>query len=437
MKFAIFYTLLLLATSCSVEKEDSTILEVIAPQTAEQGEPVTIDLRVHAGSTTEEVSLSCILIEGKAQIMLGGISVPTTGEWISAAGVPAQMIVTPTAAGMLTFSLQARSSDGSLSAKQLVSIEISGARAITVEALCKTKVVNPEPGARIPISLHIDRPEYTGEYTVSVSLLKGQGKFYLGSQLITTGDFQIGANGVIDYLPEVLGDHAFEFVVIAGNVSATTHAYIEVVKQLTVNCAVEECFTIVGPGEYRTEAEQVTLKIADEGYQGVNAREYGFEVEGWYDIQGKLLSSNPAYTLSLFIDGHSTIELRLKKRTVTITRNNAFRKEFKYLLPNMSWTSVFDYRTEFVANHRATESIKFYYQEYRYKTVVPPVEEQKMASPTLNKRSLESGFFWRIDNIFTVYLRRADNPDFTFNAAGHYIESESTKYMLPATVIFQ
>lgn len=434
MKFAIYTLLLLLmATSCSVEKEDPTTspitLEATAPQAAEQGEPITIDLKVLPGSAAEEVSLSCILIEGKAQIMLGGIALPATGEWISAAGGSAQMIVTPTAAGMLTFSLQARSSGGSLSAKQLVSMEISEARVITVEALCETKVVNPEPGARIPISLRIDRPEYTEEYTVSVSLLKGQGKFYLGSQLITTGDFQIGANGVIDYLPEVLGDHAFEFVVTAGNASATTLVYLEVVKQLTVTCTVEECFTIVGPGEYRTEAEQVTLKIADEGY--------GFEVEGWYDIQGKLLSSSPAYTLSLFLDGHSTIELRLKKRTVTITRNEAFRKEFRYLLPNMSWASVFDYRTEFVANHRATESIKFYYQEYRYKTVVPPVEEQKMASPTLSKTSLESGFFWRIDNTFTVYLRRADNPDFTFNAAGHYIESANTKYMLPTTVIFQ
>ena len=125
--------------------------------------------------------------------------------------------------------------------------------------------------------------------------------------------------------------------------------------------SVEGCFTIDGAGEHNVEDETVTLALVNEDL-------FNFEVAGWYDTSGQLLSGEATYALTLARDCITDIEVRLKPRTVNITRQGIARIEFQYLVmeggrpvPKVAY----DYRTQYSADYKASELIKFYYEEYR------------------------------------------------------------------------
>ena len=96
---------------------------------------------------------------------------------------------------------------------------------------------------------------------------------------------------------------------------------------------------------------------------------------------------------------------------------------------------AYDYRTQYSADYKASEPIKFYYEEYRLdKSKIPPPAVKKSAAPVLPKGATKSGYFWRYDKKYTVYLRESDNPGFKFNFNQRYIESANTKYYLPPDI---
>lgn len=122
--------------------------------------------------------------------------------------------------------------------------------------------------------------------------------------------------------------------------------------------SVEGCFTIDGAGEHNVEDETVTLALVNEDL-------FNFEVAGWYDTSGQLLSGEATYALTLARDCITDIEVRLKPRTVNITRQGIARIEFQYLVmeggrpvPKVAY----DYRTQYSTDYKASEPIKFYYE---------------------------------------------------------------------------
>ena len=178
-------------------------------------------------------------------------------------------------------------------------------------------------------------------------------------------------------------------------------------------------------------SETVTLKL-------VNDELFNFEVAGWYDTSGQLLSGEATYALTLARDCITDIEVRLKPRTVTITRQGIARIEFQYLVmeggrpvPKVAY----DYRTQYSADYKASEPVKFYYEEYRLDTSkIPPVGRKSAGMPTIPKGATKSTFLWRCDEKFSVSIRPADNPGFKFNYNDRSVESQTTKYYLPSDI---
>ena len=84
-------------------------------------------------------------------------------------------------------------------------------------------------------------------------------------------------------------------------------------KNIVETSSVEGCFTSDGAGEHNVEDETVTLALVNEDL-------FNFEVAGWYDTSGQLLSGEATYALTLARDCITDIQLRLMPRTATITR---------------------------------------------------------------------------------------------------------------------
>jgi len=155
-------------------------------------------------------------------------------------------------------------------------------------------------------------------------------------------------------------------------------------------------------------------------------------------LRGQLLSGEATYALTLARDCITDIQLRLKPRTVTITRQGIARIEFQYLVmeggrpvPKVAY----DYRTQYSADYKASEPVKFYYEEYRLDTSkIPPVGQKSAGMPTIPKGATKSTFLWRCDEKFSVSIRPADNPGFKFNYNDRSVESQTTKYYLPSDI---
>ena len=202
-------------------------------------------------------------------------------------------------------------------------------------------------------------------------------------------------------------------------------------KNIVVTSSVEGCFTIDGAGEHNVEDETVTLALVNEDL-------FNFEVAGWHDTSGQLLSGEATYALTLARDCITDIEVRLKPRTVNITRQGIARIEFQYLVmeggrpvPKVAY----DYRTQYSADYKASEPVKFYYEEYRLDTSkIPPVGQKSAGMPTIPKGATKSTFLWRCDEKFSVSIRPGDNPGFKFHYNDRYIESQTTKYYLPSDI---
>ena len=424
MRTTLFYALaLFLLPGCSSSK-----YQIVEPQpqlslstaavVCELGENVSITLAVAQEGVDGNFSLSAFIREGKATLTLDGSDMDTSGQWVQLSAKNARLVITPAQAGDLLVSFQAKSPEGEVSEQQDLKVTVTAPSEIAAEAVCEAKIVNPAADARIPVLLHIQG-------------VPGKGKIFLNGNAVNGQACPVDADMTFEYAPEEIGEQILEFEIAAGKASAKARVYMDVVKNIVVTSVVEGCFTIDGVGEHNVEGETVTLALVNEDL-------FNFEVAGWYDTSGQLLSGEATYALTLARDCITDIEVRLKPRTVTITRQGIARIEFQYLVmeggrpvPKVAY----DYRTQYSADYKASEPVKFYYEEYRLDTSkIPPVGRKSAGMPTIPKGATKSTFLWRCDEKFSVSIRPADNPGFKFNYNDRSVESQTTKYYLPSDI---
>ena len=438
MRTTLFYALaLFLLPGCSSSK-----YQIVEPQpqlslstaaaVCELGENVSITLAVAQEGVDGNFSLSAFIREGKATLTLDGSDMDTSGQWVQLSAKNARLVITPAQAGDLLVSFQAKSPEGEVSEQQDLKVTVTAPSEIAAEAVCEAKIVNPAAGARIPVQLHIQGvPGADGKFIVTPTVGLGKGRIFLNGYAVNGQACPVDADATFEYAPEEIGEQILEFEIAAGKASAKARAYMDVVKNIVVTSCVEGCFTIEGAGEHNTEGEKVTLAL-------VNEELFNFEPAGWYDPSGQLLSGEATYALTLARDCITDIEVRLKPRTVTITRQGIARIEFQYLVmeggrpvPKVAY----DYRTQYSADYKASEPIKFYYEEYRLdRSKIPPVGQRSTAMPTITKGARNSTYLWRCDEKFSVSIRPGDNPGFKFHYNDRYIESQTTKYYLPSDI---
>ena len=438
MRTTLFYALaLFLLPGCSSSK-----YQIVEPQpqlslstaaaVCELGENVSITLAVAQEGVDGNFSLSAFIREGKATLTLDGSDMDTSGQWVQLSAKNARLVITPAQAGDLLVSFQAKSPDGEVSEQQDLKVTVTAPSEIAAEAVCEAKIVNPAADARIPVLLHIQGvPGADGKFIVTPAVSLGKGKIFLNGNAVNGQACPVDADMTFEYAPEEIGEQILEFEIAAGKASAKARVYMDVVKNIVVTSVVEGCFTIDGVGEHNVEGETVTLALVNEDL-------FNFEVAGWYDTSGQLLSGEATYALTLARDCITDIEVRLKPRTVTITRQGIARIEFQYLVmeggrpvPKVAY----DYRTQYSADYKASEPIKFYYEEYRLdRSKIPPVGQRSTAMPTITKGARNSTYLWRCDEKFAVSIRPGDNPGFKFHYNDRYIESQTTKYYLPSDI---
>ena len=438
MRTTLFYALaLFVSAGCSsskyqiVEPKPQLSLSTAAA-VCELGENVSITLAVAQEGVDGNFSLSAFIREGKATLTLDGSDMDTSGQWVQLSAKNARLVITPAQAGDLLVSFQAKSPEGEVSEQQDLKVTVTAPSEIAAEAVCEAKIVNPAADARIPVLLHIQGvPGADGKFIVTPAVSLGKGKIFLNGNAVNGQACPVDADMTFEYAPEEIGEQILEFEIAAGKASAKARVYMDVVKNIVVTSVVEGCFTIDGVGEHNVEGETVTLALVNEDL-------FNFEVAGWYDTSGQLLSGEATYALTLARDCITDIEVRLKPRTVTITRQGIARIEFQYLVmeggrpvPKVAY----DYRTQYSADYKASEPIKFYYEEYRLdRSKIPPVGQRSTAMPTITKGARNSTYLWRCDEKFSVSIHPGDNPGFKFHYNDRYIESQTTKYYLPSDI---
>lgn len=438
MRTTLFYALaLFVSAGCSpskyriVEPKPQLSLSTVAT-VCELGQAVSLSLAVSQEGVDGNFSLSAFIRQGQAAITLDGSDMDTSGQWVQLSDRNARLVITPAQTGDLLVSFQAKSPDGEVSEQQDLKVTVTAPSEIAAEAVCEAKIVNPAADARIPVQLHIQGvPGADGKFIVTPTVSLGKGKIFLNGNAVNGQACPVDADVTFEYAPEEIGEQILEFEIAAGKASAKARAYMDVVKNIVVTSVVEGCFTIDGAGEHNVEGETVTLALVNEDL-------FNFEVEGWYDPSGQLLSGEATYALTLARDCITDIQLRLKPRTVTITRQGIARIEFQYLVmeggrpvPKVAY----DYRTQYSTDYKASEPIKFYYEEYRLdRSKIPPVGQRSTAMPTITKGARNSTYLWRCDEKFSVSIRPGDNPGFKFHYNDRYIESANTKYYLPPDI---
>ena len=397
--------------------------------------PFTAEITINQEGVTKNFALSAVVIAGNASITLDGAEISTAGDWATVAGNGAKLTITPNVAGDLAISIQVKSPDGTTSDKYFLRGTVNTTSELSAKVAYDSKYVNPDVSTLIPIHLMIDKEGYTGQYTVEATITKGDGNIYDDQKhIVNNQPFMVSADAIITYHPKILGEHIIAFTIAAEKATTTIRTYIDVVKNISVSCNIPDGFTINGTGEYNTEGQTITLTL-------VNESGYNFEVAGWYDSTGKLLSAGPTFPILLSRDCMTNFELRLKKRTVTISRAGIYHEPLSYLVMENGKPvakTVYNFRTQLLADYRVSDPIKFYYEEYRFDmSTIPPTGRKSNAAPALNNGTTRTTYLYRIDNDFKIYLRKADNPGLTFNSTSRYVESNSTRYNIPSGITMQ
>lgn len=403
-----------------------------ATATCELGETATITVTVSQEGVAGNFALSAFIRQGQARITLAGSDMDTSGQWVQLPDKSARLVITPAQVGDLLISFQAKSPDGEVSEQQDLKVTVTAPSEIAAEASCEAKIVNPAADTRIPVKLLIRGASADGKFLVTSSISHGSGKIFLNGYAVNGQASPVDGDVTFEYAPDVIGEHILEFHVTAGKATAKARAYMDIVKNIIVTSIVEGCFTIDGAGEHNIEGKEVILKL-------VNEELFNFEPAGWYDSNGKLLSDGPTCELKLSRDCITGIEVKLKPRTVTIARQGIAELKYQFLVmeggrpvPKVDY----DYRTQYTADYKASEPIKFYYEEYRLdKSKLPPVGQKSISTPTIPKGATNSTFLWRCDRKFSVSIRPADNPGFKFNYKDRFIESSSTRYIIPDGIV--
>ncbi len=393
-------------------------------------ETVTGMLTVARTNTVDGYALATTLLSGTARIIVDGLVVPTGGEWIGFTSETLTVAIAPDREGELLVEFRIKNLAGECSESCRVALTAAFPPELTVEASCTARIENPTPETVHPITLAIDYPNYTGDYTVVPVVAQGAGEFlYAGQPVGPSGIVVPAGTTTIDYRPAMLGEHLLDFEVRAGDAVKQARTYCEVVKIFTIACEVTRGIRISGAGEYRVEGEPVVFAMANEP-------NYNFEVVGWYDADGKLLSTESSCTIAADYTAPTDYRLELEKREVKFTMGEPYRKSYRYPVPGSSgqiasWKTVYDYRLNLQYDYRPTDNILLYYEKYRWQTTVPPVEQKEWTVESA------TGYFWRIDNRFRLLIRQPDNPDLVFDRARHAVESASTRYLLPAEIEMQ
>lgn len=393
-------------------------------------ETVTGILTVSHECVPDGYALATTLLSGTARIVVDGLIVPAGGEWITFSAETLTVAIAPDKEEELLVEFRIKNLADECSEPCRVAITAAFPPELTVEASCMPRIENPTPETVHPITLTIDYPKYTGDYTVVPAAAQGVGEFlYAGQPIGPSGIVVPAGTTTIDYRPSMLGEHLLDFEVHAGEAVKQTRTYFEVVKIFTVACDIPHGIRISGAGEYRVEGEPITFAMTNEP-------NYNFEVTGWYDPDGKLLSTESACTITADYAVPTDYRLELEKREVELTMGQPYHKPFQYPVPGNNgqiagWKTVYDYRLNLQYDYRPTDEILLYYEQYRWQTTIPPIEQKKWTVEPA------TGYFWRIDNRFELLIRPSDNPDLVFDREHHAVESESTRYLLPAEIKMQ
>lgn len=436
MKRIISFGLLLLSFGCS-----SSEYQIVAPTPAlaislqeadcEVGKTISIMLAITQEGVDEGFELSTIIQQGSASITLDDTPIETSGQWMKV-GTDAKITLSPHEVGELIVSFQAKAPDGAISEPRELHVEVLPGSEILAEVLCDERIVNPGVGDKIPVTVRIAGGD--SEYSVIPSLSIGQGKIYYNEYVVNEIKCSIGQEAIFYYAPEVIGEHILEFDITTNSATSKVRAYMNIVKNISVKSPVDGCFSIQGVGEHDVEGETITLEL-------VNDDLFNFEIAGWYDTNGNLLSENPTFAIDMTRDCITDLEVKLKMRTVNIQRDGIATIAFNYLIQQNGKPvpqTAYDYRTQYIGDYKASELITFYYEEYRLDKVnIPPVGIKAPRTPQIPIGATRSAYLWRLDKIFTVSLREQDNPGFKFNYTQKYIESATTRYYIPADVKMQ
>jgi len=393
-------------------------------------EIVTGTLTVMGTKATDGYALATTLLAGTARIVVDGQIVPTGGEWIGFSAETLPVTIAPDREEELLVEFRIKNLADKVSEPCRVALTAAFPPELAVEASCMPRIENPTPETALPITLTVDYPNHTGDYTVVPTVAQGAGEFlYAGQPVGPSGIVVSAGTTTIDYRPTMLGEHLLDFEVRAGGAAKQVRTYCDVVKIFTVACDVPCGIRISGAGEYRVEGEPVVFAMANEP-------SYNFEAAGWYDADGKLLSTESFCTIAARYATPTDYRLELEKREVKFTMGQPYRKPYQYPIPGSngqiaSWKTVYDYRLKLQYDYRPTDDILLYYEKYRWQITVPPIEQKKWTVESA------TGFFWRIDNRFRLLIRQSDNPDLIFDRARHAVESASTRYLLPAEIEMQ
>ncbi len=376
-------------------------------------------------------ALATTLLTGAARIAIDGVLVPTRGEWIVVQSDTLHVSVTPDEEGEVRIGFQVRTQVGEVCSNRCEAVVTAEfPPELTAEAECEAQLVNPHSDETVPVHLTIDYPKYAGEYTIRPSVIQGKGTFlYQGEAVGEDGIATEEERVTIEYRPAALGEQLLAFDIQAGEAAKQVCAYVEVAKRLTVKCAASNGITITGEGEYATEGECAILELR-------NDPGYNFEASGWYDAAGNRLSTGNRCELVVTYETAPDIVLELKKRRVRLTLTSSYRKPYNYPVANASgritgWKTVYDYRRNLQSDYRLSDEIRLYYEKYRWTLTVPPTEQKAWTVESA------TGYFWRIDDDFTIYLRRSDNPQLRFDPTEHAAESETTRYIFPNEIEIQ
>lgn len=438
MKRLILYSLICtFALACSKQYSgiDPTPTLKVSPE--QSSCPVGVPLEVRLSATQKGIdgdfAITIFLRQGSASISIDGSEADLSGKWIVLQNpADTRLVIVPQYLEDLVIEFRARGPMGALSQEQTLSIAVTASTPLVAEATCEAQVVNLAADDKVPVQLHIDGDAKT--YDVKPFLESGSGKIYYDDHLVNNSSCPVSGDATFYFDPEIIGEHILTFEVTAGGTTTTARAYMDVIKNIVVKSPVDGCFTIKGSGSHNVEGEEVTLEL-------VNDELFNFEVAGWYDAEGNLLSEKPTLNLTMNRDCMTDIEVKLKQREVNISRDGIQTFEFVYLIMQNGKPvpqTAYDYRTQCIGDYRVSEPIKFYYEEYKLdKSTAPPPKIKRPAAPLMAKGVSRSTYLWRCDKKFTIYLRASDNPGFRFNFAQKYIESETTRYYISSQITMQ
>ena len=320
------------------------------------------------------------------------------------------------------------------------------------------------------LQLKVTQQGYDGEFQLSAVLSEGACELSMqGSDLPTDGTWASMSNTteILTLTPTLAGPLRISFEVKTKEGEQSGRSFINFNVQKSPALALEVEYPETAS---ITERIELTMLLTKTGWTGAipvtytqltgnGTLQYGavtitpaeafsvpanmeqplyYTPAGWYDSTGQLLSNEATYALQLSRDCITRLEVRLKPRTVNITRQGIARIEFQYLVmeggrpvPKVAY----DYRTQYSADYKASEPIKFYYEEYRLdRSKIPPVGQRSTAMPTITKGARNSTYLWRCDEKFSVSIHPGDNPGFKFHYNDRYIESQTTKYYLPSDI---